>query len=103
MIGQIWRLHVSDGMMDAIHGGHRAIEELYVPDLKLTVNEAGFFLVESKERYGPHKGETVPPGLPDPVHLREVKISADNEALLRAMVAGRIAYETLRSDLPNLE
>jgi len=37
---QYWEIYICEGMMAAIHGDFHKITEIYVPELKLTINQA---------------------------------------------------------------
>ncbi len=37
---QYWEIYITEGMMAAIHGDFHKITEIYVPELKLTINQA---------------------------------------------------------------
>jgi len=51
---QIWKIHISEGVMDAIHGGSHPIYEACVPELKLAINYLTSFVLDESdfiERY----------------------------------------------------
>ncbi len=84
MKAQIWKIYISDGVMDAIHGGSRPIFEMYIPDMKMCINYAHYFSCDS-DKYSPHEGETIPADLPDPELVLEIE-ELDETLLIPLMV-----------------
>lgn len=72
---QIWKIYVSDGLMDAIHGGSHAVYEGLVPELKLTVNQVTSFVNDDCSRYEEPNHQLTPTPLPELVC--EVELSRD--------------------------
>ena len=48
---QIWKIHVTEVVMAAIHGHYFSVYEGFVPDLMLTVNQAASFVNDDSSRY----------------------------------------------------
>jgi hypothetical protein len=44
----VYEIQVCDGVMDYVHGGGYFITEMYIPDLKLFVNEKAIFIGEDE-------------------------------------------------------
>jgi hypothetical protein len=75
---QIWKIHVVEGVMGAIHGQSYAIYEAYVPELKLTVNHVTSFVNENDSRYLPKNDDEKEESLietPDPELVCVVEMS----------------------------
>lgn len=77
---QMWKIYVSEGIMGAIHGCFFPMLEMYVPELKLAINEHAEFLVD-EDRYAPknkiilnEEDLDLSKDLPDPELLAEKEL-----------------------------
>ena len=99
MKAQIWERHVSDGFMDAIHGGHRPIIELFVPELNIAINEETYYFTKP-DQYAPYTVATLPANLPNPRLIKEMDLLPEIIAAISTMAAGRKAYDAFREANP---
>lgn len=70
---QIWKIYISEGMMDANHGGSHPIYEAFVPELKLAINHLTSFVCKDDSRY--NTIPELPPDNPYPKLICEVELS----------------------------
>ncbi len=78
---QIWEVCVSEGIMDAIHGGFHSIHEGFVPELKFTINDVAWFVHDEDggiSRYqGKKEGDNLIIETPDPKMICEIELNKD--------------------------
>jgi hypothetical protein len=77
---QYWEIYITEGMSAAIHGDFHKITEIYVPELKLTINQAispiNVFLCD----YDRYTSKEEPMSGKRPKLLKTVIISKNSEA-----------------------
>lgn len=72
---QVWKVYISEGAMDAIHGGSHAIYEGFIPDLKLTVNQMTSFVNGNNSRYKERSEKEQMVSNPQPELMYEIELS----------------------------
>lgn len=96
---QIWRISVTDGALEAVHGMSYLIYEGYVPDLKLTINKVTTFVNEDdSKRYENRNDEEKEECLldqPDPELICEIELSRSQIEDAKALTDQDGPYERL--------
>lgn len=72
---QIWKVHITEGFMAAIHGQSFQTYEGFVPDLKLVVNYGATFVDEDCSRYEEINPEEQLVITPKPELICEIELS----------------------------
>ena len=72
---QIWKIHVTEGVMGAVHGHYFPIYEGFVPDLMLTVNQVTSFVNDDSSRYEKHDSKDQLVATPQPELICSVELS----------------------------
>lgn len=72
---QIWKIHVTEGVIGASHGFYSPIYEGFVPDLMLTVNQVTSFVNDDHSRYEEHMQEHQFVETPQPELICSIELS----------------------------
>lgn len=86
-----YKIRVCASALEMAHGGGHIIEEVYIPDLRLGINEESEFTVPTEE-----DGKA---RLKNAADIMEIEIGPTMELILRATAA---ALDTVRVSVPKL-
>ena len=92
MKAQIWEIYVCESALDAVHGFSHPILELYIPELKFTINDISCF-VTTDNRYAPSKSNE---NRPNPKLIKEIELSDCYVDEIKKIIKGRSWYEYFR-------
>ncbi len=87
-----YKIEVCEGIMDFAHGGGHAIEELYVPELKLVINSECCYVTED---LGRTDSETVK-------DKTEIELDEETVAKMRALCDVLILHKKLEKEVREL-
>ncbi len=96
MKAQIWKIHVTEGVLGAVHGFFREIFEYYIPELGLAVNIETFFLSDS-DRYASNADTEF--SYPAPELVETIDISDEWAEALKTMKSGHLAFNSFKEQV----
>lgn len=75
MKAQVYEITVTDGLMDAIHGGGYRIREVFIPSIGVVINEKNIW--KDPERYKIREGERFLGQNPNPVLVGDIEVKEE--------------------------
>lgn len=72
---QIWKIHIVEGVIGAVHGFSHQIYEAFVPNLCLSINHVTSFVNEGHSRYEKHDEADQLVASPPPEMICEIELS----------------------------
>lgn len=107
MKAQAWKIWICEGVLGATHGMFYPVIEIFIPELDLAINEAGFHIWDC-QRYQP-KVHTEDELVMDhdwekhqPTMLREIEIEPDISEAAKNVVKGKKAKDRLEEIFTSL-
>ena len=92
MKAQAWKVWISEGTFTASRGMFYSIVEIYVPELKLAMNESGFYIWDDKRyKHQSHDPDNLDENWEDhqPQLLREVEFGLGTWETAKRIVSAR--------------
>ena len=86
---ELWKVHVSEGVIGFVHSEFIAIKEIFIPKFNMAFNSMGFAFKADRTRYRKQKKSKMMSNQPDAEKLGTIDISAEDLELIIGVINQR--------------